>query len=267
MAITEIVLNSAGNPRLLCPVSGAGANIPLGTPMMKGATGGTNFGVLIPITATSNTRAIGLLTKQHNFAASGDATTATLVSWFAQNGSLASGKTAFPSQEIALFGNNPIMRVEYSLTSTMAVASYSNGTITITSYEANRDSGFVYVNAGTGIGQLGFIASSSSGSCVLTSALTTALDSTSKLTQILPMFYDTPVWKINTATVPTTLDSTAAAGTGRAVNLGNFLQKGDGIAQQIDPLTYHNSQGLSAISQLVFWSYMALVDSAFYPVA
>lgn len=266
MAITEVVYSPAGKWAELFPVSGAGSNIPKGTLMMRGATAGTNLGVAIPVTATSNTRAIGILAELHNFSASGDATTATLNSWF-PNGTLASGKTQFPSRTIELLDTAVVMRVEYYLSSTVAVASYSAGTITITSFEANYDSGFVYVNAGTGIGQLGFVASSSSGSCVLTSALTTALDSTSKLTKVMPIFYDTPVWKVNTTTVPTLIDSTAAVGTGRAVNLGNFISKGDGLPQRLDPLVYHNAQSLNSITNLVLFSQLALVDAAFHPVA
>jgi hypothetical protein len=266
MAITEVVLSPAGKFAQLFPVSGAGSNIPRGTLLMRGATGGTNKSVLIPCTASSNAHAVGLLAELHNFSLSGDALTATLNSWY-PNGTLASGKTAFPSHSVELLDTAVVMRVEYFLTSTVAVASYSNGTITITSFEADYDGGFVYANAGTGIGQLGFVASSSSGSCVLTAALTTALDNTTKLTKIMPLFLDTPIWKVNSTTVPTLIDSSAAAGTGRAVNLGNFISKGDGISQYLDPLTYHNAQSLNSISNLVMHSNLALVDSVFHPVA
>lgn len=267
MAITEVVLSPGGKMSLLFPVSGAGANIPLGTPLMKGASGGTNFGVAIPVTATSNARAIGLLAEKHVFASSGDATTATLVSWFAQNGQLSTGNVAFPSHPLELLSTAVVMRVEYSLASTVAVVSNTTTTVVVTSFEDNYDGGWIYVNAGTGIGQLFFVKASSSGNITIPATPTTSLDSTSKLTKIMPFFLDTPVWKINTSTVPTILDSTAATGTGRAVCLGSFLQKGDGIAQQLDPKAYSGATGLSSISQLVFWSYMAMVDTCFDPVA
>lgn len=266
MAITEVVLSPAGKASLLFPVSGAGSNIPVGTPMMKGATGGTNKGVLIPITATSNAGVIGLLGEKHTFAASGDATTATLVSWF-PNGTLASGATAFPSHPIEWLDTGVIARVEYSLASTVAVVSNTTTTVVVTSFEDNFDGGFIYANAGTGIGQLFFVQASSSGNITIPAAPTTTLDSTTKLTKILPYFLDTPVWKINTTTQPTTIDSTAATGTGRAVCLGSFIQKGDGIAQYLDPKAYSGATGLSAISQLVFWSYMQFVNTAWHPVA
>lgn len=267
MAITEVVLSPAGKAALLFPVSGAGSNIPLGTPLMRGATGGTNKGVLIPITATSNAHGVGILTRNHVFAASGDATTATLVSWFAQNGQLTSGNTAFPSHGVEWFDTGVLCRVEYSLASTVAVASASSTSVVVTSFEDNFDGGWIYVNAGTGIGQLFFVQASSSGTITIPATPTTALDTTSKLTKIMPYFLDTPVWKINTTTVPTTLDSTAATGTGRAVCMGSFLQKGDGISQVMDPKAYSGATGLNSISQLVFWSYMQFVDTAWHPVA
>lgn len=267
MAITEVVLSPAGKASLLFPVSGAGANIPLGTPLMRGATGGTNKGVLIPVTATSNAHVVGLLGEKHVYGSSGDALTATLVSWFAQNGQLTSGNVSFPSHPIEWLDTGVVARVEYSLASTVAVASASSTSIVVTSFEDNFDGGFLYVNAGTGIGQLFFVQASSSGTITIPAAPTVALDTTSKLTKIMPYFLDTPVWKINTTTQPTTIDSTAATGTGRAVCLGSFIQKGDGIAQTLDPKAYSGATGLSAITQLVFWSYMNLIDTVFHPVA
>lgn len=267
MAITEVVLSPAGKFSHLFPVSGAGANIPVGTLMMRGATGGTNKGIAIPVTATSNARGIGVLIQKHNYSLSGDALTATLCSWFPQNGTLASGKSEFPSHQIELLSTSVVMRVEYSLASTVAVVSNTTTTVVVTSFEDNFDGGFIYVNAGTGIGQLFFVQASSSGNITIPATPTTALDSTSKLTKIMPYFLDTPVWKINSTTAPTLLDSTAATGTGRAVNLGSFIQKGDGIAQYLDPLAYSGATGLSNISQLTFWSYMAMIDTCFDPVA
>lgn len=267
MAIAGVVLSPAAKQSMLFPVSGAGSDIPLGTPLMKGATGGTNKGVLIPITATSNTRLIGLLAEKHVYSKVGDALTATLNSWFPDGGVLASGNVGFPSHPIELAAPAVIARFDYYLSSTVAVVSNTTTTVVVTSFEDNFDGGFIYVNAGTGIGQLFFVQASSSGNITIPATPTTGLDSTSKLTKILPYFLDTPVWKVNSTTAPTMLDSTAATGTGRAVCLGSFIQKGDGIAHYLDPKSYSGMTGLSAISALNFFSYMAMVDSAFYPVA
>lgn len=247
------------------PVSGAGSNIAVGTLLVPGASGGTNFGVAIPGSATSGasgTRIIGLLDGLHNYSVSGDATTATLVNWYPQFCS----PGASPVHGVELIDTAVMVAMDYSLVSTVAVASASTVTLTITSFEANYDSGFVYVNAGTGIGQLGFVASSSSGSCVLTSALTTQVDSTSKLTKIMPYFLDTPVFKIGTTTQPLILDSTAATGTGRGVCLGSFIDKNKNV-QPLDPKAFHNMASLNSVTTLRFYSALQLVNTIFHPVS
>lgn len=265
MAVVEVV-HSTSKREFTFPVSGAGSNIPAGTPLMPGATGGTNKSIAIPITATSNARGIGLLNELHKFSASGDATTATLVDWFYQNAGaqLASTNTSFPSHPVELYDNATIVRMDYSLVSTVAVASASSATLTITSFEANFDGGWVYVNAGTGIGQLLFVASSSSGSCVLTSAATTQLDSTSKLTKVLPIFYETPIFLVNTTTVPTQLDSSAAAGTGRAVCLRSLFQK-NGLEVILNPKSFHNTTGYNSLTQFALYSLLNFQNTAFHP--
>jgi hypothetical protein len=264
MPITQVVKSPEINQYDVMPVSGGGANIPVGTLMMPGATNGTNKGVLVPVTASSTARAIGVLAELHNYAASGDATTQTLVSWF-PNGILGSGNTQFPSRKVQLLTNAVQVRMEYSLTTTgMAVASATGTVLTITSNEANRDGSFVYVNAGTGLGQLLFVKSSSSTVSTLVSASTTTLDSTSYLTQILPHFYETPIFVVNSATVPTILDSSNAAGTCRAVCLGSYItaQNAD---QRLDPKIYHNMQKLNSVTNLVFFSLLAFQNTAFTP--
>jgi hypothetical protein len=268
------VVNYADMRAIRFPVSGAGSNIPVGTLLMPGVTGGTNDGVLIPITATNNDDVVGVLTELHNFSLSGDATTATLVQWFPVAGfagasyilgsAISPTSISYPSHPVDLVDTATIIKVDYSLSSTVAVASAAGATITITSFEANFDSGFSYVNAGTGIGQLNFVASSSSGSMVLTTSPTTAYDNTSKLTKILPLFYKTPVWKVNTTTVPTVLDSTAAAGTGKGTVLANFLST-NGLSVQLDPKIHNQTNNLNSVSSLAFYSYIALNDTALHP--
>lgn len=273
-AVTSVV-NYTDMRELAFPVSGAGANIPVGTIMMPGATLGTNSGVLIPATAASNFLGLGVLNAPHNYAASGDALISTLTQWFAQSGfdsnqyllgNKLSGGGPFPSHGIDLFDTAILVKMSYNQASTMAVASYSNVTVTITSEVTGKDSGFLYINAGTGIGQLLFIAQSNSGSDTISSAPTVALDNTSKLTQILPLFYDLPVWKINSTTVSTLLDSTAAAGTGRAAVIANFINI-NGLSNRLDPKVYNNAQALNSVAQLDFYSYLAFQNSIFHPLA
>ena len=274
-AVTSVV-NYSDARELAFPVSGAGANIPIGTIMMPGVTLGTNAGVLIPCTAASNADAIGILNAPHNYAASGDAITTTLAQWFEiggfdSNSYLLGNKIAgggpLPSHKCDLFDTAVLVKVSYSQASTMAVASYSSPTVTITSEITGKDSGFLYINAGTGIGQLAFITISNAGSDTLVSAtpLTVALDSTSKLTQILPLFYNLPVWLINTTTQSTLLNSTAAVGTGRADIIANFIRI-NGLSNRLDPKIFHNWQGLNLVGSLDFYSYLAMQDTGFHPI-
>lgn len=273
MASTYVVQNQAIK-QLLFPVSGAGSNVPVGTLLMPGVTAGTNIGVLIPVTASSNADAVGVLNELHNYSGSGDATTATLVQWFPlpavnsnayQLGVKLSGGGPYPSHPVELLDNSIAIKVDYSLVSTVAVASATTTALTITSEVANEDSTFVYVNAGTGIGQLGFIKSSTTDTLTLISALTTTLDSTSKLTKILPLFMNTVVWLVNSTTVPTQLDSVAGLGSGRACVLANFINK-NGLVRQLDPKIDHNAQSLNSLAQLGFSSFLQVQDTSLHPI-
>lgn len=275
MAIPSIV-NWPGIRDLSFPVSGAGANIPVGTLMMPGATGGTNDGVAIPVTAASNFLGIGVLNEAHNFGQSGDATTATLVRWFptpgANGGStslnvaVGSGNGPFPSHPITLFSTATLLQIDYSLAATVAVASQTTTTVVVTSFEDNFDGGWIYVNAGTGIGQLLFVKASSSGNVTVGAAPTVSLDTSSKLTKVLPFFHTKPVWKINTATVANTLDSTAAIGTGRASCVGQWISKNGQVAR-LDPLIHNNMQSLNSLAQFSLFAQLGVIDTILDPIA
>lgn len=267
MPVTEVV-QSASKRLWLFPFSGAGANVPAGTLVMPGATNGTNEGVAIPVTATSNLHGVGVLAELHNFGLSGDALQTTLVPWFPGNGRAlrSSAYSQFPSRQVELFDNATVIRMDYNLASTEAVASATSTVLTVTNEVAGFGGGFVYYNAGTGIGELKFLASSGAGSLTLVSASGTTADATTKLTKVLPYFYDTPIWLVNTATVPTLLDSVAGDGTGRAVVLGSFISK-NGIEDILDPKSYHGMTGLNNITGFALYSLLNLVDTCFHPVA
>lgn len=255
------------------PVSGAGSDIPVGTLMIPGVTGGTNIGVLIPATATSTVDCLGVLNELHDYSECGDALTQTLTRWFPlpalNSGSYQLGaKLAggpYPSHRVDLIDTMVSVKVDYSLASTVAVASATTTALTITSEVSGEDSTFVYVNAGTGIGQLGFIKSSTTDTLTLISALTTTLDSTSKLTKVLPLFYSLVIWKVNTTTQPTTLDSVAGNGSARAAVLANFITI-NGLQSRLDPYVFHNSQSLNSLSQFALSSYVGIQNSLFHPI-
>lgn len=278
------VVNWADARALAFPVSGAGSNIPVGTIMVPGQTGGTNAGVLIPAAATSAAASgyagvLGVLAAPHVFATSGDATTATLVQWFEVPGfsSISSllgvaittaAASSLPSHAVDLLDTAVLVKMSYNLASTLAVASATTTVLTITSEVSGQDSAFVYVNAGTGLGQLGFIKSSGSGSLTLTSALTTTLDSTSKLTKIQPLFWQNQTLLINTTTQSTLLDSAPgiASSGARATPVANFISI-NGLSQRMDPKILHNMQNLNKVSALDFYSYLAFGGSALHPNA
>jgi len=247
------------------PVSGAGTNVPVGSLMMPGVTGDTNIGVLIPVTPSSNAQCIGIMAEKHIAAGSGatsgiDATYATPINWWPNYA------TTPAVNKVQLIDNCTLIRVEFDLTATgMSVASATNTVITITNYEAGYEDGFLYCRAGTGIGQLIFVKDGASGSAT-SSAITTTLDSSSKLHQILPYFYDTPVWKVNSATAETKLDSTAAAGTGRAIVLSRNMVR-NGLDENLDNLAHHNLQSLNSLNQLVFYHLMSVVNSGWHRIA
>lgn len=244
------------------PVSGAGANIAIGALMMPGVTGDTNIGVAIPVTSSSNAQALGVLVEKHynNTANLGiDATYATPINWWAPY-------TSQPAvNKVQLIDNCTLIKVEFDLTATgVTVASATNTVVTITSLDAGYEDGFLYVRAGTGIGQLIFIKDGASGTAT-SSAVTTTLDSTSRCHIILPYFYDTPVWKVSSATAETKLDSTAAVGTGRAIVLSRNMVR-NGLDENLDNLAHHNLQSLNSLNQLAFYHLMSVVNSGWHRI-
>lgn len=272
------VVNWADMRALGFPVSGAGSNIPYGTVMMPGTSNGTNKSILIPCTATSTARGIGLLAENHTYSVSGDALTQTLTQYYAipgfagqslaPGGAPAVGGLIYPTHRVDLFDTFTAVKMDYYLASTLAVASATTTAITVTGEIAGQDGTFVYVNAGTGIGQLGFIKSSTTDTLTLISALTTTLDSTSKLTKILPLFWEQATLLVNTTTAPTRIDSAVAitSSGARALPLANFLSI-NGLPARIDPKIHHNYQGLNSVSQLNMFAYTAFQDSAFHPIS
>lgn len=277
MASTYVV-NYADMRALEHPVSGAGSNVPQGTLLMPGVTNGTNKGVLIPVTATSTARCVGVLAELHNYATQGDALTQTLTQWFtmpASNGgssflgsAISGGGAPVPASRVNLLDTFTAIKMDYSIVSTLAVASATSSALTVTGEIAGQDSTFVYVNAGTGIGQLGFVKSSATDTLTWISALTTTLDSTSKLTKILPLYWEQATLLVNTTTAPTTVDSAVGISSSgaRAISLANFISI-NGLTSRLDPKIHHKTTGLNSVSQLVFYSYFALQDTIYHPIS
>ena len=159
-----------------------------------------------------------------------------------------------------------LLRISYYLGSAgIAVVTDTSGALNITGIDGNLDGGFFYVNGGTGAGQIGFIISSVAATPVATmySDLTTPLDSTSTLIKILPLFYKTPVFAVNTVYTPQTLDSTAAAGSGEGVVVRNVISI-NGADKIMDPLAHHNTQKLNKAASLEMYALMGMPNSIFH---
>lgn len=277
------VVNYADMRALDFPVSGAGANIPVGTPMMPGVTAGTNLGVLIPVTASSVADALGLLAEPHIFSgvnSSGDATTATLVQWFPVGAFAGVGGTIlgqasvsgvggpFPSHKINLFDTLTAVKLDYAISDATAftVTTASSSTVmTTNTFQAGLDSSFAYYSAGTAIGELGFIKSSiNATSATLVSALAVNFAAGDTVVLINPLFMALQTLLVNSATVPTKIDTNFAAGTATVVCLANFIVQ-NGLWNRLDPKIFHKSQNLNKLNQLGFVQYAAFQDTIFHP--
>ena len=148
-----------------------------------------------------------------------------------------------------------IYLIEYDLTTTMAVASYAAPTVTITSVENNWDSGWVYVVAGTGLGQLGYVDTVGSGVFSVDSNFATAVDSTSTMIKILPPGH--LLTALNTTALK--LKSQAAAGSGVSIRIISNYFKDDGhLLTELDPDTHQ--AGFAGLSNPKFYAEVIFVD-------
>lgn len=207
------------------PLSGAGTDIPDGTLIMKGVTAGTNLTVGIVATSVCG-NAIGVLIGK--FTASGnDSTPATGVT------------ETRGAVELLTPGDFLEAELINDASNDVDVASATSTVLTVTSCEDFGEGGWVYVRAGTGVGQLLYIKSSTSGTWTIKSASTTTLDSTSKLLVMRPRLYE--LVEIDSTGVY--IKSTAAAGNWKAFVLDNqFKSAGDEGWIQLDPTKHHNLQ-------------------------
>lgn len=253
--------------------------------MMVGATAGTNLGIAIPITS-SGVGLIGLLAEPHLYSSTPtppgtlDATYQTLGQFFPLAGFDGRGGTylgavsvsgvggPFPSHPIQLLDTLTAVKMDYAIadaTSFTVTTASSSTVMTTNTFQAGLDGAFAYYSAGTAIGQLGLIKSSiASTSATLVGALTTNFVAGDTVVLINPLFYATPTFLINSATVPTKIDTNFAAGTGTAVTLANWISV-NGLINRLDPKIFHNSQKLNSLNQLGFVAYLGFQQSIFHP--
>lgn len=204
------------------PIYGAGADIQQGALIMPGVTADTNIGMGILATGAA-ADAVGALVALHDYSVVGD--------------SLVAG-TNWVYGEVELFDQYSPVWVEYDQADTLAVASTSSTTVTITSLTADIDTSWLYAVSGTGIGKLAYLVSTASGSGVSKTA--TGWDSTTTCIKILRVFHQ--LAKLNSTA--TKIGTDAADGSWTVCILENWFQA-DGIPLQLLDPTKHDNLTLS----------------------
>ena len=221
----EIIRNRPSRSQAL-PVTGEGTNIKDGAVIMPGVTAGTDLSVFIRATGAA-ADCFGLLAEAYTSTSAVDADP--------EAGTLYPLKLAVPF----LPGCEVAADLQDDADNDVDVASSTSTVITITSSEDNIDGSWVYVRAGTGIGQVGYLTAAAAGTVTLKSALTTTLDSTSKLLILRRVGHKL----VELVTAADKIKSTAAAGTlpWRVIE-NQFRYQGQEIWIRLDPTKHHNLQ-------------------------
>ena len=214
------------------PIYGDGSAIRRGAVIIRGTTNGTNinFGIL---GTGALTDVIGVLAEAHADAgAAGDDTNAAGTNWTLRQ---------LVCDPFALF------RAEFDQADTMAVASASGTTVTVTSGETNMQGGYLYAVSGTGAGRLTLV-TTDDGSGAYTTKESTGWDSSTVLIKIVPRGHQ--LIKIN-ATADM-IGSDAAAGTG-TVTIRNLKIQADSLPlQSLHPVRHSGLTGLNSRNVKIF---------------
>lgn len=207
------------------PLYGGAADIVDGALIVPGETAETNLGVFIK-SAADGENAIGTLRGLHDYSVVGDSSVAG---------------TSWVYGTVELAARYAPLRVDYDLTDTMAVASTSGTTVTITSLEDNIDTSWLYSTVSK---TLFFVATSASGSCVTKTA--TGWTSADTVIKILRLGHELAKLNSNCDKIGTD----AAAGSWTVFVLENWFEDVNRGPERLDP-TKHN--GITLISPR-FWS-------------
>jgi hypothetical protein len=244
---------------------------------MKGVTAETDLGTVIVADAAGGCAAggaysLGILAEKHEFSKSGSALVAgaahsaviagaTGAAWFSPMGG---NPDIFPSRLIEVMKNTCMCRIDYAKTG-VAVTNSSGTTVTVGSLEDNIDTSFLYASAGEALGELRFVDTSAAGSCTTSNAFTT-MTAAGYVVKILPLLHNLFVCTVGNTTTPTQLDTTAAVGTARIVQLERHIVR-NGSDEIMDPYTHGNLSGLDHLSQLGFYGVFSIENTLFSPMA
>ncbi len=235
-------------------VDGNGSAISEGAVIMPGVTDENNRSVAI-IASGAAADAIGLLAEAKAAAAAGDPDP--------------DAGTVFSAAQYDVVPFLPGCEVAAEMANDadndVDVASATSTVLTVTSVEDDIDGSWIYVRAGTGVGQLFYQTASASGTMTIKSAATTTLDSTSKLVILRRKFHQ--LVELNgTTNAATKIGSTAAAGSLPWRVLRNeFKRNGQEGWIQLDPTAHHNLQGLNSAG-VVFRQILSPADTLFNPL-
>lgn len=205
------------------PIYAGTSNINKGAAIMPGVTADQDISLFIP-TTVAGADTIGNLCDKYVYA--------TL-------GSSAIGGTTYVLREVELHDAYKFVEIEYDKTDTLAVASVSGTTVTITSLTADIDGTWLYAVSGTGAGLLAYCVSTAAGSCVTKTA--TAWDSTTVLIKIMRLGHQ--LVKINTAADK--IGSDAGDGSWTVAVLENWLER-NGTRVLLDPTKHDNISDTNA---------------------
>lgn len=236
-------------------VDGDGSAITEGAVLMPGVTDENNRSVAI-IASGAAADAIGLLAETKAAAAANDPDP--------------DAGTKFSAAQFDVIPFLPGCEVAAEMANDadndVDVASATATVITITSLEDDIDGSWVYVRAGTGIGQLGYITASASGNFTLKNSTgLTTLDSTSKVLILRRKFHQ--LVELNgTTSAATKLASTAAAGSlPWRVLRSEIKRNGQEYWAQLDPTKHHGLTGLNSAG-VVLRQILSPADTLFNPL-
>lgn len=250
-----IIVRGRPSRLLRLEVDGASTDIPAGAVLMPGVTDETNRSSAI-IASGGAADAIGIIMDGHtaNATYNHDPDAGTVFS--ASQHDVA---PFYPGCEVAA-------EMADDADNDVDVASATSTVLTISSLEDDIDGSWVYVRAGTGVGQLGYLKASASGSATLKNATgLTTLDSTSKVLILRRKFHQ--LVELNGTTLPATkIASTAAAGQLPWRVLRNeFKYNGQEGWIQLDPTVHHGLTGLNSRG-VVFRQILSPADTFFNPL-
>lgn len=217
------------------PLYGGAADIADGALIMPGATADTNLGLFI-VGASTGPDALGTLRGLHDYSVVGDSNV---------NG------TSWVYGTVELCDRYQPLEVEYDQSDTMAVASNSGTTLTITSLEDNIDTSWIY---NTTKKELAFLTASASGSATQKTAM--GWEANDTCIKILRLGHQ--VAKLNSAA--TKIGTDAAAGTWTVMIMENWFEDmaGGYSPQMLNPTLHDN---LTLVSPR-FWSVLLVRNTA-----